>query len=185
MHTSLHTILLHPMQILTLQLGRAVGDGSRPGEELDRERRLHAPDEGDGDPRPLHRNHPGHRRHSAPVLEEPGAREEGRGGGLKQPCSTPSPAMLAIGCHSQSLSRAGAEPGHSLAIGPHRTGLGWTTLHPTSPSTAGAVLQGRRCPIENSFGWCLPCSPVVEVVSVIVIVEIVATAETVRTARVN
>lgn len=81
---------------------------------------------------------------------EPG-RKDGAGG-LKQPGSTPSPAMPAVGCHSQSLSRAGAEPGHSLAIGPHRTGLGWTALHPTSPPTARAVLQGRHCPIENSFG---------------------------------
>lgn len=84
-----HQAPRHPACILTLQLGRAVGDGSRSGEELDGERRLHAPDEGDGDPWPLHRNHPGHRRDSAPVLKEPGARRE-RMGGLRQPCSTPT-----------------------------------------------------------------------------------------------
>jgi len=59
------------MHTLTLQLGRAVGNGSRSSEELARERCLHTPDEGDGDPRPLHWNHPGHRRHPAPVLKKP------------------------------------------------------------------------------------------------------------------
>lgn len=57
--------------ILTFQLGRAVGNGSRSSEELDRESCLHTPDERNGDPRPLHWNHPGHRRHPAPVLKEP------------------------------------------------------------------------------------------------------------------
>lgn len=79
--------------ILTLQLGRAVGDGSRPGEELDGERGLHAPHERDGDPRPLHRDHPGHRGDSAPVLEEPGVGWEHGGEEVEEPCSTSSSAL--------------------------------------------------------------------------------------------
>lgn len=81
-----------PWPILTLDLGRAVGDGGRPGKQLDGQRGLDAPHQGDGDTRPLHRHNPRHRRHPAPVLEDPEGRAgQGRAGQPRlSPRSLPS-----------------------------------------------------------------------------------------------
>lgn len=100
--------------ILTLDLGRAV-DGGRPGEELDGQRGLDAPHQRDGDARPLHRHHPRHRRHPAPVLEDPkGKGREGQAGGAGQPCArcpSPGPAAFSGSGPADTTPQPGPGPG--------------------------------------------------------------------------